>query len=266
MVFLLHMKVTDLNLKRLSNLLPAVFNTIVSEVYPVQCLVCECRIDESKSPGFVCASCKEGLVGRDSFYCSRCKATLPDKTLIFADTCQLCSQLEGPVKGLISINRYHPSGSLARLILGLKHGKKTYISSALGQLVADKIQLTGYENDVDIVTSVPLHFTRFIKRGYNQADLIAQSCAKSLKKDYYSWILSRKRRTVPQSGSPEIRRENVRGAFRVKAFIRNASVLLIDDVFTTGSTTLECARCLLDAGANAVLIGTCAWVPLAHIQ
>jgi ComF family protein len=112
---------------------------------------------------------------------------------------------------------------------------------------------------------VPLFAAKLRQRGFNQAELIARAALKllasgeryTLQKD----VLERSRDTQSQTGlSPHQRRQNLRGAFRVKDRdkISGREVLLVDDVFTTGATASECARVLRRAGAARVWVATVA--------
>jgi ComF family protein len=110
---------------------------------------------------------------------------------------------------------------------------------------------------VDVVVPVPLHWRRHWARGYNQAAAIAREFATGLGVRFEPRLLRRVRHTPQQlQPSAAARRENVRGAFRVK---RGASpggkrILLVDDVMTTGSTAAEAARTLRAAGAERVVV------------
>lgn len=114
-------------------------------------------------------------------------------------------------------------------------------------------------NDYTVVMPVPLHTKRLRERGFNQSLLLARAIAKRHKKklDYLS--LSRSVHTPPQTtfGRQE-REQNVKGAFQVResARLEGEKIILIDDVYTTGSTARECARTLKWAGAVAVAVLT----------
>jgi ComF family protein len=101
------------------------------------------------------------------------------------------------------------------------------------------------------VVPVPLHHSRLRRRGFNQSELMARGIAEKLGVEV-SNNLEAMRRTKDQIElSANARRENVRGAFRTRGFIRGA-VLLVDDVFTTGATLSACAATLTGAGASEV--------------
>ena len=115
-----------------------------------------------------------------------------------------------------------------------------------------------------IVVPVPLHKKRLGKRRYNQAALLAQAFASKKNYDYCPDLLSRPKHTPPQNGNLGRRKRNVAGAFRLKEnyqdMIAGRTILLIDDVYTTGATVGGCAKILKRAGAGRVEVVTLARV------
>src|SRR5205807_9589359 len=117
-----------------------------------------------------------------------------------------------------------------------------------------------------LVIPVPLHRTKRRQRGFNQSDLIARSALRHLdrlKFELHTSNLRRVRATVSQTGlTRHQRRDNVRGAFVVTSpqQVRERSVLIVDDVYTTGTTLNECARVLRAAGATQLAVATVARV------
>ena len=106
---------------------------------------------------------------------------------------------------------------------------------------------------IDLVAPVPLHADRELERGYNQSSLLGEQLARDLNLAFSSTCLLRLRDTSQQAQLAEAkRRKNVEGAFQASAAVAGKSVLLVDDVVTTGSTLAECALALRDQGASAV--------------
>ncbi len=118
--------------------------------------------------------------------------------------------------------------------------------------------------DIDLVTAVPLSKKRLHDRGYNQAEKLAKPFAIRIKKPYFANAIQRTIDTKSQIDlSAEERRENVSGAFYAKSiYVNQKSVIIIDDVSTTGSTLSECASALKLAGAREVFALTLARAPL----
>jgi ComF family protein len=157
-------------------------------------------------------------------------------------------------------------GGLRDLIHMLKYQQVRPAASVLGRMLAEVI--AGLEPSLGdgnlLVIPVPLHPAKFRQRGFNQSELIARMALKlSPSRDRYSLCdtLERTRETLSQTGlTRHQRRENLRGAFRVKSpeKISGCEILLVDDVFTTGTTVSECARILRRAGAARVWVATVA--------
>jgi len=152
------------------------------------------------------------------------------------------------------------TGNLRKAILHLKFHGREYLGHRLGALLARAWEALP-ETDSAIVASVPLHRSRRRERGFNQAELLAKGLVKSLRKEegglrLVAGSLRRIRATVPQVGlSVSARRENVSGVFSVSRpeDVRNRTVVLVDDVMTTGATLSACAAALKRAGASRVL-------------
>ena len=107
-------------------------------------------------------------------------------------------------------------------------------------------------SQIDLVVPVPLHKKRFVERGFNQAKLIAKIVAREIDKPCQDLVI-RSRHTLQQAKlKREDRLKNVKNAFVIENNI-DGNVLLIDDVFTTGSTLQECAKVLKKGGAKAVI-------------
>lgn len=140
-----------------------------------------------------------------------------------------------------------------------KYGRDITIGEALGEMMADFNYPLFDIRDYDRVMPVPLHVKRLRERGFNQSLFLAKEVARrhKLQLDYLS--LERKLHTPPQVAFGRQERErNVKGAFTVRtpAKLQGEKVILVDDVYTTGSTVRECARTLIRAGASAVAVLT----------
>jgi ComF family protein len=179
----------------------------------------------------------------------------------FVDSlCGSCQQGEQEFDMARSYGLY--SGNLRKAILHLKFYGREYLGYRLGALLARAWEALP-EPDSAIVAPVPLHSSRRRQRGFNQAELLARGLVGRLRKEkrfrglqLVAGSLRRIRATLPQVGlSVRARRENVSGVFSVARpeQVRNRTVVLIDDVMTTGATLSACAAALKQAGASRVL-------------
>ena len=198
-----------------------------------------------------CALCRCLLTGNETDFCTDCRKDAPifpeiegnrhpdGKTrLQFLDSCTAV---------------WYYKGNVRKGILRLKFSGASHLAVPYGRMLAMKVYSGGKER-FDWITWVPVSAKRRRKRGYDQAELIAHAVGKEL--GLVPTALLRKLRDNPaQSGlKAEGRRANVLGvyAFSGRPEIRGGRILLIDDVFTTGSTAEECARVLKTAGAAEV--------------
>lgn len=147
---------------------------------------------------------------------------------------------------------YDGQGDFRKITQQLKYHADLGIGRDFGRMLAHRIDDARHFEDVDVIIPVPLHWTRLWKRGYNQAEVIAGAIAEHLGVDLRTDILKRSRRTRTQTKvDPARKSENVKGAFVVNEFSHGLSqklvgeagyrhILLVDDVFTSGSTLHNC--------------------------
>ncbi len=143
-------------------------------------------------------------------------------------------------------------GPIRSALHTLKYRRNMGLGDSLARQMAPHVR--AWDWPIDIVVPVPLGRKRMQERGYNQVGLVAMPLAALNGWKYAPRALARARETRSQVGlSAEERRENVSGAFRANpAMVSGQTVLLMDDVATTGATISSCALALLDAGAREV--------------
>lgn len=146
-------------------------------------------------------------------------------------------------------------GIMRRMITNLKFRKKFELGFFLGLLLGKCLKEDGV--NVDMIIPVPLHNRRFKERGYNQAELISYAVGRFIGKPVFTNILMREAYTSRQTELKDIndRIQNVKNAFAVSSEwdLSGLTILLIDDVATTGFTMHEAASVLMASGANKVL-------------
>jgi ComF family protein len=145
------------------------------------------------------------------------------------------------------------------LMMDYKYHDKAWIGRKLGDMLADRMQLESFRPD--LVVPVPIHKSRETKRGYNQAELMARQYAKLAKLPIESQILMRTKDTLPMRNLGISQRiANMRDAFSIRkggeVILAGKTILLIDDIYTTGSTADSCTQTLLAGGAKEVWLLT----------
>ncbi|MDV7340070.1 ComF family protein [Terasakiella sp. A23] len=233
------------------------FAQVLDLFLPPRCIACAKPVSSHKT---LCADCWEDATFVTAPYCSCCglpfEYEVPDTSL-----CLDCARCAPPFKQARTVFPYDEFSK--KMILSFKHGDRCDLAPALaGWMVRAAPDLI---KTCDVITPVPLHWRRLIKRKYNQAGLLAREIAKQTNLPCDQRLLKRIRHTPPQGHlSRMARQKNLKGAFACTKQITGQSVLLIDDVMTTGATLLNCTDILLDAGAKEVHIITLARV--AHTQ
>lgn len=145
------------------------------------------------------------------------------------------------------------------IIHNLKYRNKKSLAERLGKMMAEAVEATSLP---EAIIPVPLHSARKRERGYNQSELLARQIGQRLEVPVLERALKRTRNTKSQTGlRREQRLENVKGAFRVKdaGAIRGRTVLLVDDVTTTGATLEACGEALALAGSIKICAVVAAW-------
>ena len=152
-------------------------------------------------------------------------------------------------------------GSIRDLIHSFKYSQKTHLRNPLALLALEEIGNLWAEQNPHLIIPVPLHRSRLRLRGFNQAVLLGRVISQHLSLPMQTDVLVRTRPTEPQIDlSAAKRRVNVKGAFAIDKPCRvtGKTILLLDDVMTTGSTLDECAHVLKNAGAESVIAATIA--------
>lgn len=156
---------------------------------------------------------------------------------------------------------FEKDGELQSMIHALKYDNKFLTGVFLGETIARNNRKFFSPARIDLITPVPLHRLKKAERGYNQAFYIAKGISKEADIPLSGRALKRIKFTQTQTSlSLDEREKNVRDAFKIrrKHGLKGKNILIVDDVITTGATTNECARVLLNAGAGKVIAASVA--------
>jgi len=218
--------------------------------FPSFCRLCQRLLDKPKER-VVCQECYDSIRLPSAAYCWRCGrffAVVGEPYL-----CLQCQVQLPPFSLHRSCARYE--GVMKELILLYKYAKLKVVGQRLANLALGFVREEEFWAGLEVVVPVPLHPKKQRERGFNQSLEIARVVGRARGLEVEDKALIKIRNNPPQASlEAEDRRANVKGAYQVRKTekIKGKVVLLVDDVFTTGSTIEECSRVLKQAGAQEV--------------
>ena len=222
----------------------AVFpGSIFSFIFPPSCLACTAPLP----PGT-----------RD--LCSVCLGKLShaqEGDAIFRRTCQALS-VGGFIDGLVAPYYFEKEGPLQQVIHLLKYGGMTVAGNFLGAAIGSELRTRIHDFRSVVIVPVPLHRVKLRERGFNQSEIIARGIARQTGARLAASIVSRVIHTRSQTTLDSIQRaRNVEGVFKIRkrniGVLQGETVLLVDDVITTGATIRSCAMALRPSGVQSII-------------
>lgn len=233
--------------------LPVVFSRMLDFVLPPRCLKC---LEVVQTAHSLCSRCWSDARFISAPYCACCgtpfEYDVPDTAI-----CLNCARKKPPFKQARCAFAYDDFSR--QLVLSFKHGDHIDLAPAMGNWMAR----AGGDlwADCDVIIPVPLHWRRQVSRRFNQSAVLAQEVSKRVDIPVRSDLLKRHRATPSQGHlSRMARQNNLKGAFNMDKNLQGERVVLIDDVFTTGATLLNCCEVLFKGGASQVSVLTFARV------
>jgi len=227
-------------------------------VYPPNCSICEHVISSQLSQRSLCPQCINNIIPNKPPFCPRCSRYLGQN--IKHSLCHECRKHSLHFDFAWSACLYE--NPLKNLIYAFKYGQKTHYRRCFAQIMIDFVYKYNLDiHQFDFIAPIPLFSSRLRERGYNQSYLLSAMIAEHFKIPLSTNALIRTRNSQSQTLFDKKERfTNISGAFTIKhpLEIRKKSILIIDDLLTTGATASEAALMLKNAQAKKAAVFTLA--------
>lgn len=229
---------------------------LIDLLYPRICQACSAKIKGYEKN--ICDECSKKIKMRRPPFCVTCGRQLhglPEDLL----TCRDCEEEHPFFDRAYSVCLY--DDTVKRLVHSFKYRKMTSLKKDLTSLMLDFMKKYNVAKHAELVLSVPMHPKKLFSREINHSDILAKNIAEALNLRYVPHIIRKIKHTPQQTTLERQKRiKNIFGSFSVRNAepIKNKNLLIVDDLFTTGSTVNECARILKNAGAKSIEVITLA--------
>ncbi|OQY48540.1 MAG: hypothetical protein B6242_02035 [Anaerolineaceae bacterium 4572_78] len=219
-----------------------ILEIILNLLFPPKCVGCK-----TYGSNF-CAKCQEDIAFINAPLCHKCG--YPHE--VWKATCHKCAAYSLTFLDTIRSVAFFEGGSLRKAIHHFKYNNNQMLATDFAGLLTECYM--NNQLDSDVIVPVPLHKSRYKERGYNQSELLSSYLSELIERPIDNQTLIRHQKTVSQTTlSSKERKENVMQAFKCKGNALNGkSILLIDDVCTSGSTLEACAEALKLSGVHYV--------------
>ncbi len=231
------------------------FDSFLNLIFPrnIYCIICNEAIETTEKYS-LCHKCRKKVSFISSRECEQCGKPL--EPLYLPTKCPDCVMVKHKFTKGYSCVEYNDE--MKQLVYKLKYANQRYLSYHMAEIMVDKLNKVALEN-IDIIIPVPLHKSKLKKRGFNQANLLVKYIRKAKNWPAENRSLIRVRDTHSQNElKKNERKENVKNAFKIVSteVYKDKNILLVDDIYTTGSTIDSCCRELLKAKPKAIYVIT----------
>lgn len=195
-------------------------------------------------------------------FCGKiCKESICSKCLLKLRKYEINLLSENKTYNIKTMHIFRYEGEIRKKIIDYKFHNEPYLYKTFAKIILKNKKVCGFLKNYDIIIPVPIAKKRKLSRGYNQTELIAKEITKSLDLKLIKNVLIKQKNVVAQSSLNKTeRKQNIKNAFTVKDVekILDKNVLILDDIYTTGSTVLECTKVLQKHGIKQIGILTIA--------
>lgn len=224
-----------------------IISVVLDAVFPRRCPVCHDIVPLGS--GLICFSCKDCFTKVRDPYCLKCGKKLRDASVAICEQCTKNIQYFDEGRAVFEYDEYMRK-SIYRFKYGGREEYAKYYANQINLEIGYKIK----EWNADCFIPIPIHKSRYKKRGYNQAYLISRELSKLTGIPTRKNIIKREKNTLVQKNLNAYERSNnLKNAFKItQNEVKLQSAILIDDIFTTGATINAAAKVLKDAGIDKV--------------
>lgn len=198
-----------------------------------------------------CALCGGRLAGAERMVCALCRMKLPATGFHRIPDNQMQQRFAGHgiIENADAVFYYVRSTPLAKAIQDFKYNRFPSLAVEFGREMGRRLLTTGFFYGIDLLVPVPIHFTKRLRRGYNQSERLCHGLSELTGIPVSICLYARRAHKTQTGKSLEGRRSNTRGVFAVRhpERLQGLHVLIVDDVCTTGSTLVACAEALHSA-------------------
>lgn len=214
--------------------------------YPPRCPVC----DEVPEPGReICPGCRERAVRAAEPVCKRCGKPLESER---GEYCRDCTGRKHQYRQGKAVFIYQEG--IRQSLYRFKYGNRREYAGFYAREAARLYRKWVEKNSIEVIVPIPMYPAKQRRRGYNQAEVFARALGRELGLPVETGMVSRVRDTVPQKElNDRERRHNLKNAFQLAPdIVKYSQILLVDDIYTTGSTVDAVAEVLLSAGVENI--------------
>lgn len=221
-------------------------NLLIELLFPRRCPVCDKPVD--KLGRYLCSKCQKQIRYVEAPFCLKCGKGLKEEAYEYCEDCTNADHIFDRGRALYEYN------TVKEAIYRLKYENRREYAEFFGKQIARKLGEEIKSWNPDAIVPVPLHKDREKSRGYNQAALIAKAFGRELNIQVLENFIYREKATVPQKElKGKERQNNLKNAFKIgRNDVKLKTIIVVDDVYTTGTTMDEMAQCLKNAGIQKV--------------